>query len=172
MNPEIYRQLADRPDFNAECRAARKIFKVLGLNGAARKHITSYCLYHNIIDNPIGREPQVAVFTIKSVLRRLHPSAAVRRVHDFVLADTDIDWYPTGVYPLWTGAVTAQVRSSGIIIYAVHADDMSSLQPEFWVKDYYPSGQRVFIVQQGLQDFVGEFNPDELEGLFPLDDRL
>lgn len=169
MNPEIYRQLRRRPDYNAECRTARRVFKVLGLSTAARKHITRYCLHHDIIDNYVGHEPEVALFTLKSVLRRTRPGAAVGRVQDFVFSDEDISWYQVGIYPEWTGVVTAMLRSSGIIIYAVHADDIGSLEPEFWVKDYYPSGQRVFTVQQDLSDFVGEVNSDEIEGLFQID---
>lgn len=159
MNPEIYRQLANRPDFNAERRAATAIFRVLGLGKDMRRQITSYCLDNNIIDNPLGREPQVAVFTLKMFLRHMRPNAAAMRVQDFVLSGADTDWYHTGIYPVWTGAVTALVRSGrpANVVFAVHADDLSCVSPPFHVDHYIgESGEaRIFEVQQELHAFVG-----------------
>jgi hypothetical protein len=164
MNPEIYRELANRPDFNTECRAARAIFRVLGVSTADRKMITTYCLRHGIIEKPLGSEPEVAVFTLKTIMRYLRPSAAAMRVQDYVLTSAEPEWYSVGVYPEWTGAVTAMISPDSFkrIVYAVHADDIVSVEAPFSVTSCSRDrgGNKVFQVQQPLASFVGEITED------------
>jgi hypothetical protein len=156
MNPEIYRKLADRPDFNKECRAARYIFSTLQFSMNDRKRLSAYCLQNDIIKTHIGSNPEVALFTLKSMLRFMNPPSATRRVHDYVLAEEDDSWYCESIYPEWTGAVTAMI-SPNEIMYAVHSDDLVSVEPPYSVCDYEGrcGDNLVRLVRQELHSFVG-----------------
>jgi hypothetical protein len=173
MPIEIYRKLADRVDFGAECKAARKIFQALGLNTKQRKAITGYCLDQGIIREFTGSEPEVAVFALKAAMRQLRPNKACSRVNDYVLGTAiDRDWYVEAVYPAWSGAVTAVVDPEGSVLFAVHADDLTGVAVPFRAHAYTGEthGAHVYLVQQQIQVFVGaplrEDERAQLEELF------
>lgn len=164
MPIEIYRRLATRADYNAECKAARSIFNALKLNSKQRRKLTAYCCDRGIVKGLTGNEPEVAVFILKAALQELRPTIVCGRVHDYVLASIDADWYVTGIYPTWTGSVTAVISPEGRIMYAVHETELNGVPVPFKASRYTGTseGELIYLIEQDLQAYVGG-EPQEYE---------
>jgi hypothetical protein len=169
MPVEIYQQLANRADYNAERRAATAIFQALGMGTDARKRAGRYCVNHDILETPVGHEPEIAVFCLKLAMRSFHNNIPALRVSDYVLGEfpDPSSWYADTVYPVWSGNVTAIVCADARVLYAVHSSDMTSVPTPFYASTYggESSTERIYLINQDLRHYVGEITSEEREEL-------